>query len=86
MPFSLHQFDACHIFIWLSQIFGVTDGIELARDLKNRNWEIFLLDFEHQEINLKGENPPESNESNLKSLSPPRYESKVCTYFICKKA
>ena len=79
---SFHQFDAWHIFIWLLQISGVTDGIEPSRCLKNRKVN-FLLDFEHPETNLNGENPQESKESNLKSLSPLRYES---TYFICKKA
>ena len=64
---------------WLHRNFhlAVTAGIELARDLKNRNLENFLLDLEHPETNLKGENP---QESNLKSLSPLRYESMNILY------
>ena len=71
------QIDCTEIFIWLSQISSVTAGIELARDLVNRNLENFLLDLEHPETNLKGENP---QESNLKSLSPLRYESMNILY------
>ena len=50
-------------------------GLNMAQCLKSRK-----VNFSHPETNLKGENPPESKESNLKSLSPLRYESMYILY------